>query len=108
MASAAAIAPIELTGPVHGAASKFSRSKLTAPDLERLALNAMSNGFLGILRHESLELGLGGLVLEEGRSGLRECQKAAAPRWGFLDGHCSDRILQLLERTVASERIARQ
>ena len=39
---------------------------------------------------------------------LRECQKAAAPRWGFLDGHCSDRILQLLERTVASERIARQ
>ncbi len=31
---------------------------------------------------------------------LRERQEAVAPRWGFLDGRCSDRILQLLERTA--------
>ena len=29
---------------------------------------------------------------------LRERQEAVAPRWGFLDGRCSDRILQLLEQ----------
>ena len=33
---------------------------------------------------------------------LRRRQQADAPRWGFLDGRCSARILQLLRRTVAN------
>ena len=37
LASAAAIVPIELTGPLHDCPPRSSRSKLMAPDFERLA-----------------------------------------------------------------------
>ena len=37
LASAAAIVADRLTGPLHGSASTSRRSKLTAPDFERLA-----------------------------------------------------------------------
>jgi len=67
-ARAAAMAANGLTGAVASATSAFTRSKLMAPDLERLARRPC-RGLLGILRHQLFQVGLGALVLLVGRAG---------------------------------------
>src|SRR5208337_1324016 len=42
------------------------RSKLTAPDFDRLARTPWPDGFLCVLRHQGFELGLRPLVIEKG------------------------------------------
>ena len=51
-----------------------------------------SDGFLGIFRHESFELGLGGLVLEEGRSRATERGSELSPGIGRAHVHDADSL----------------
>jgi transposase len=56
--------------PIQLSAAK--RSKLTAPDFERLARNPCPNRLSGVLGHELLELSLGTLVIEMSVAGPPE------------------------------------
>ena len=57
------------TGALHGRPPRSSRSKLTAPDLERLARTPCPIASLASSGIRAFEFGLGLLMLEEGRPG---------------------------------------
>src|SRR5215472_16700681 len=66
----------------------LEKIKTNGAGLRALGAYAMADGFLGVLRHERLELGLGFLMLEIGLP--RAAEHARKLRPGIRCGHVDD------------------
>src|SRR5271157_604447 len=91
LASAAAIAPM-LSLDRCMASLRSEKIETDRPRLRSLGANAVAGGFLRVLRHQGLELGLRPFVVEKGGTGGAEEAGELRPRIGLAHVNDPNRI----------------
>src|SRR5271166_5582822 len=82
LASAAAIAPMVSLDRCMATLPAGEKIEADCARLRPSGPNAMAGGFLGVVRHQGFELGLGSLVVEKRRTGGAEEAGELGPRIG--------------------------
>src|SRR3954451_17344288 len=91
LARAPAIAPmVSLERGMAGL--RLLEIKTNRPGFRAFGADSMANRFLGVLRHQLLELGLGGVMFGMGAAGLTKHGCEFGPGIGCAHVHDSDRL----------------
>ncbi len=91
LASAAAIAPM-VSLDRYMTEILFEKVETDRARFRPLGANAVAQGFLRVLRHQGLELGLGALMVEKGRAGRAEERCELGPGVGFAHVDDANRL----------------